>query len=55
MNRYTEEFKEMMYRFHSSYPKHGKVLYIKKNELEELIIFIKKICEKAQMYDDLCK
>lgn len=55
MNQYIEEFREMLYKFQGNYPKHGKVFYMKMNELEELIVFIKKVCEKAQMYDDLCK
>lgn len=55
MNKYTEEFREMLFKFQSNYPKHGKVFYMKMNELEELMVFIKKVCEKAQMYDDLCK
>lgn len=55
MNKYTEEFKEMLFKFNSNRPKRGKVFYMKTNELEELIVFVKKVCEKAQMYDDLCK
>jgi hypothetical protein len=55
MNKYIEEFREMLYKFQGNYPKYGKVFYMKMNELEELIVFIKKVCEKAQMYDDLCK
>ena len=55
MNKYTEEFREMLHRFSSDNSKHGKLLYIKMDELEELAIFIKEVCEKAQMYDDLCE
>ena len=55
MNKYVEEFREMLLRFQSTFPKHGKTLCIKMSELEELMVFIKKVCEKAQMYDDLCK
>lgn len=55
MNKYTEEFVEMLKKFNSNRPKHGVLFYMKKSELEELIVFIKKVCEKAQMYDDLCK
>ena len=55
MNKYIKEFREMIFRFQSTFPKHGKVLYINMSELEELLVFIKKVCEKAQMYDDLCK
>ena len=55
MNDYIEEFRKMLYKFNSNYPKHGKLFYMKKNELEELVVFIKKVCEKAQMYDDLCE
>ena len=55
MNKYIEEFREMLYKFQGNYPKYGKVFYMKKSELEELLVFIKKVCEKAQMYDDLCK
>ena len=55
MNKYIKEFREMLFRFQSAFPKHGKVLYINMSELEELLVFIKKVCEKAQMYDDLCK
>ena len=55
MNKYVEEFREMIYRFQSNYPKHGKMLYVRIDELEELVDFVKKVCEKAQMYDDLCK
>ena len=52
---YIEKFKEMLYKFHTNYPKRGKVFIMKDNELEELIDFIKEVCEKAEMYDDLCK
>ena len=50
MNEYVEEFKKMMLKFNNNHPKH----YMKREELEELAIFIKKVCEKAKMYDDLC-
>lgn len=49
MNKYIEEFREMLFKFQGNYPKHGKLFYMKKNELEELVVFIKKVCEKAQM------
>ena len=53
---FTEEFKEMLYKFaEREYPKHGKVLCVHINELKELMTFVKRVCEKAQMYDDLCK
>lgn len=55
MNKYTEEFREMLLKFNRNRPKHGILFYMKKSELEELAVFIKKVCEKAQMYDDLCK
>lgn len=55
MNKYVEEFREMIRRFASNHPKHGKMVYIKMNELQELVDFVKKVSEKAQMYDDLCK
>lgn len=49
MNMYIEEFKEMIYKFQSSYPKHVKIFYMKINELEELIVFVEKVYEKAQI------
>ena len=55
MNKYIEEFKEMLLKFQCNHPKHGKLYYMKMSELKELAVFIKKVCEKAQMYDDLCK
>ena len=55
MNKYIKEFREMIFRFQSTFPKHGKVLYINMSELEEILVFIKTVCETAQMYDDLCK
>ena len=55
MNKYIEELREILYKFQGNYPKHGKIFHMQMNELEELIVFIKKVCEKAQMYDDLYK
>ena len=55
MNEYMEEFKKMLYKFNNNYPKHGTLFQMKKDELEELVSFISKVCEKAKMYDDLCK
>lgn len=55
MNKYMEEFRELLHKFNSNHPKHGVLFYMKKDELEELAVFIKNICEKAQMYDDLCE
>ena len=55
MNKYIEELKEMLFKFKDNHPKHGKLFYMKIDELEEFVVFIKKVCEKAQMYDDLCK
>lgn len=55
MNKYTKEFKEMLSKFQGNYPRHGKVFYMNMNELKELVVFIQKVCEKAQMYDDLCE
>lgn len=55
-NKYTEEFKEMLYKFvKRECPQSGKFLFVSMNELKELMTFIKRVCEKAQMYDDLCK
>lgn len=54
MNKYVEEFRELMLKFASDSSKHGKLLYVKIDELQELTNFVKKVCEKAQMYDDLC-
>ena len=55
MNKYVEEYREMLLRFNNNHPKHGVIFSMKKCELEELTYFIKKISEKAQMYDDLCE
>lgn len=55
MNKYMEECKEMLIKFNSRYPKYGKKIYIHINDLKELVAFLKIVCEKAQMYDDLCK
>lgn len=55
MNEYIEEFKEMLHRFNDNHPKHGTLFYMKMDELKEFVDFIKKVCEKAKMYDDLCK
>lgn len=55
MDKYAEEFKELLLKFTNNHPKHGKIFYMNMNELKELAAFIKKVCEKAQMYDDLCK
>ena len=55
MNKYMKEFKEMLLKFQSNYSKHGRKLYINRNELKELAAFVKKVCDKAEMYDDLCK
>lgn len=54
MNKYVEEFRELMLKFASDSSKHEKLLYVKIDELQELTNFVKKVCEKAQMYDDLC-
>lgn len=50
-----EEFRGMILKFNNNHPKYGRLLYINMNELKELASFIKEVCEKAQMYDDLCK
>lgn len=55
MNAYMEEFREMMHKFNNNNPKHGTLFCMKMSELEELAVFIKKVCEKAKMYDDLCR
>ena len=55
MNEYIEEFKEMILKFNDNHPKHGILFYMKMDELEELTIFVGKVCEKAKMYDDLCR
>jgi hypothetical protein len=54
MNEYVEELEKMLLKFNNNHPKHGVLFYMTKEELEELVIFIKKVCEKAKMYDDLC-
>lgn len=55
MNKYMEEFRKMLVKSQGDLSIHGQVFYIKKNELKKLIILVKKVCEKSQMYDDLCK
>ena len=55
MNEYMEEFKEMIFKFHDTQPKHGVLFRMKTEQLTELITFVKKVCEKAQMYDDSCR
>ena len=54
MNKYAEEFKEIVLRIASNHPKHGRMLCVMMDELQELMNFVEKIGEKAQMYDDLC-
>ena len=54
MNKYQEEFKEMLHEFvKTELPKSGKYLFLNMNELKKLNTFVKKVCEKAEMYDEL--
>ena len=55
MNEYMEEFREMLHKFNDNQPKHGVLFCMKMEELKELTTFVRKVCEKAKMYDDLCR